>query len=186
MAQHRMTARSCEVDYDCVLASIKALGLSAKKSEVRAAMRELGACPETGALDFDMFSELMQRVYASRDPLDAMLASFRLFDPAGHGRINIKATVFRFTVFLHLCVESGSAADRGRPRPRRSPPGGGLGPHGAVLRPQRRWRGRRGRFLADVVGDLVPVSAAPPALPACVARLQFDCSIGWWRCRGLL
>mmetsp|Transcript_53320 Transcript_53320/g.172059 ORF Transcript_53320/g.172059 Transcript_53320/m.172059 type:complete len:141 (+) Transcript_53320:518-940(+) len=90
MAQHRMTARSCEVDYDCVLASIKALGLSAKKSEVRAAMRELGACPETGALDFDMFSELMQRVYASRDPLDAMLASFRLFDPAGHGRINIK------------------------------------------------------------------------------------------------
>lgn len=78
------------VDYDCFMEALRGLGLQSRKSEIRSAMRDLGACPDGGTLTFGGFSLLLERVYGSREPMDTMIESYKLFDESGHGGVTMK------------------------------------------------------------------------------------------------
>mmetsp|Transcript_33402 Transcript_33402/g.95867 ORF Transcript_33402/g.95867 Transcript_33402/m.95867 type:complete len:218 (+) Transcript_33402:2-655(+) len=79
------------LDYEDVVAAVSALGLPMRKSEIRAAMREMDlSVEESETLDFDSFSSLLQGAYSARDPMDTMLESFWLFDREHQGKIGLE------------------------------------------------------------------------------------------------
>eukprot|EP00929_Paragymnodinium_shiwhaense_P048562 TRINITY_DN24538_c0_g1_i3.p1 TRINITY_DN24538_c0_g1~~TRINITY_DN24538_c0_g1_i3.p1 ORF type:complete len:387 (+),score=54.55 TRINITY_DN24538_c0_g1_i3:117-1277(+) len=81
----------CErrVWYDELKAAMRALDLPAVcKASIQRAMAEEG-CAETGEVDFEAFSHILDRHAAQQEPLEASLKSFQLFDRDGCGRISV-------------------------------------------------------------------------------------------------
>eukprot|EP00929_Paragymnodinium_shiwhaense_P048563 TRINITY_DN24538_c0_g1_i4.p1 TRINITY_DN24538_c0_g1~~TRINITY_DN24538_c0_g1_i4.p1 ORF type:complete len:416 (+),score=60.89 TRINITY_DN24538_c0_g1_i4:117-1364(+) len=77
------------LDYDELKAAMRALDLPAVcKASIQRAMAEEG-CAETGEVDFEAFSHILDRHAAQQEPLEASLKSFQLFDRDGCGRISV-------------------------------------------------------------------------------------------------
>eukprot|EP00438_Fugacium_kawagutii_P011789 Skav222963 [mRNA] locus=scaffold1489:789756:796094:- [translate_table: standard] len=77
------------VGYHELKAAMRALMLPVKKADVLEAMRASGHSPDD-VLDFKAFAQIIQRKFAERDPLAAMLQTFRLFDSSGSGRLSLR------------------------------------------------------------------------------------------------
>lgn len=80
-------------------AGMRALGFAVRKQDVIAAMRDHGILPRSGGaddeldgrvIDFETFRNMLLQRYVDRDPLDATLGAFGLFDGAGRGRISVR------------------------------------------------------------------------------------------------
>lgn len=80
------------VYFSDVVEALKALGLRARKSEVKSALRDLGGggrSPRSGeqTIDFDCFSKLLEGFYGAREPVGAMLEAFALLDASSSGAV---------------------------------------------------------------------------------------------------
>mmetsp|Transcript_2579 Transcript_2579/g.4474 ORF Transcript_2579/g.4474 Transcript_2579/m.4474 type:complete len:163 (+) Transcript_2579:21-509(+) len=77
------------IGYHELKAAMRALMLPVKKADVLEAMRSSGHNPDD-VLDFKAFAQILRRKFAERDPLAAMLQTFRLFDSSGSGRLSLR------------------------------------------------------------------------------------------------
>ena len=76
------------ISYHQLKVILRALGFDVKKSEVTLMAKEYDI-EESGRIGFDDFTDIMQRKYAERDPIQEALKAFRLFDEEGKGKISI-------------------------------------------------------------------------------------------------
>lgn len=85
---------SGEVGYIEVKASLKALGLPAKKSQILARLRNHGVSQEElaegGGVNFKVFATVLGEAYCTVDPMEDLLRCFQLFDVEGRGGITAK------------------------------------------------------------------------------------------------
>eukprot|EP00434_Breviolum_minutum_P010246 symbB.v1.2.009043.t1/scaffold569.1/size186053/12 len=77
------------VGYHELKAAMRALMLPVKKADVLEAMRACGHSPDA-VLEFKDFAQIIRRKFVERDPLAAMLQTFRLFDSSGSGRLSLR------------------------------------------------------------------------------------------------